>query len=211
MPELPMRARLFALCLAVLPLAGCIDAEVTIDFKDETTVETAMDLRLGREIYDLTGGDPQKLCKGGTATVGTDTVSCVQRRTMTLDEFLADAQATATPNSPDAALRKAVVVERLDDRRLKVSFDFAGLAAAGGPEAAQARQMGALMRGVLAGHDLVFRIRAPEIEATTGTLSEDGRTAEYVLPLVAVLSDTAPQPFVTTLALKTCWFGFLCF
>lgn len=205
-----MRARLFALCLAALPLPGCIDAEVTVDFKDETTVETAMDLTLGRELFDLTGGDPQKLCKGGTATVGADAVSCVQRKTMTVDEFLTEAQAKPAPNSPEGALRKALVVERLDDRRLKVSLDFAGLAAAGGPEAAQARQMGALMRGVLSGHDLVFRIRAPEIEATTGTLSDDGRTAEYVLPLVAVLSDTAPQPFVTTLALKSCWFGFIC-
>lgn len=205
-----MRARLFAVLLAALPLAGCIDADVTLDFKDETTVETVMDLALGRELYDLTGGDPKKLCKDGTATVGTDAVSCVQRRTMTVDEFIAEAEAKATADGPEAALRKAVVVERLDDRRLKVSLDFAGLAAAGGPEAAQARQMGALMRGVLAGHDLVFRIRAPEIQATTGTLSEDGRTAEYVLPLVSMLSDTAPPPFITTLALKSCWFGFIC-
>lgn len=205
-----MRARLFALLLAALPLSGCIDADVTLDFKDETTVETVMDLALGRELYDLTGGDPQKLCKGGTATVGTDAVSCVQRKTMTVAEFIAEAGANPAPNSPEGTLRKAVVVERLDDRRLKVSLDFAGLAAAGGPEAAQARQMGALMRGVLAGHDLVFRIRAPEIEATTGTLSDDGRTAEYVLPLVALLSDTPPAPFVTTLALKSCWFGFIC-
>ena len=206
------RARLFALILAALPLSGCIDAEVSVDFKDETTVETALDLQLGRELYDLLGGTPQAVCKGGTATVGTDAVSCVQRRTMTLDAFIAEAAGSAATAGagPEAALRKALVVERLDDRRLKVSLDFAGLAAAGGPEAAQARQMAALMRPMLAGRDLVFRIRAPEIEATTGTLSPDGRTADYVLPLVAMLSDTPPAPFVTTLALKSCWFGFLC-
>lgn len=205
-----MRARLFALMLAALPLSACIDADVTIDFKDETTVETAMDLQLGRELFDLTGGDPQKLCKGGTTTVGTDAVSCVQRKTMTVAEFMAEAEAKPAPNSPEGALRKAVVVERLDDRRLKLSLDFAGLAAAGGPDAAQARQMGALMRGVLAGHEMVFRIRAPGIEATTGTLSEDGRTAEYVLPLTAMLSDAAPPPFVTTVELSRCFLWVFC-
>lgn len=207
-----MRRRLFALMLSLLPLAGCIDADLTLDFQGEQAVETVLDLRIGRELFDLAGKSPEEMCKGGTATVGVETVSCVQRRTTPLDEFIAEAERRAAAAAdPADRLRDAARVERLDDHRLRVTLDFAGMMAAAGPEAAQARQMAGLMRAAFAGHSLVFRIRAPKIEATTGTLSADGKAAEMVVPLAALMSDSAPPPFVTTLALKSCWFGLFCF
>lgn len=205
-----MRRRLFALMLSLLPLAGCIDADLTLDFRGEDAVETVMDLKVGRELFDLTGQSPEEMCKGGTATLGVEAVTCVQRRTTPLDEFIAEAERRAAADPADR-LRQAARVERLDRNRLRVTLDFAGMMAAAGPEAAQARQMAGLMRAAFAGHSLVFRIRAPKIEATTGTLSADGKAAEMVVPLAALMSDSAPQPFVTTLALKSCWFGLFCF
>jgi len=202
-----MRRLALALLLAV-PLSGCIDADLTLEFVDQTRVETAMDLKLGRELFDLTGKAPQDLCKDGTATVGADSVTCTQRSAMTLDAFIAQADRGGT--DPADRIRQAARVERLGNDRLRVTLDFAAMTAAGGPEVAQARQMAGLLRAALAGHSLVFRIKAPEIESTTGTLAPDGRTAEYVLPLGALLADPPPAPFVTTLALKSCWFGFIC-
>ncbi len=204
-----MRRLALALLLA-LPLSGCIDADLTLDFKDSATVETVMDLRLGRELFDLTGKSPQEICKDGTATVGTETISCVQRRTSTVDELIAEADRRAG-SGPADQIRQAAKVERLGDHRLRVTLDFASMTAAGGPEVAQARQMAGLMRAALAGHSLVFRVKAPKIENTTGTLAPDGKSAEYVVPLGALLADPPPAPFVTTLALKSCWFGVFCF
>lgn len=205
-----MRARLFALMLGLLPLTGCIDADLTLDFQDDSTVETVMEIRFGRELFDLTGKSPEAMCKDGTATVGAEVVTCVQRRTSTLDDFIAEVERRAGAD-PAARMQQAARVERLDGNRLRVTLDFAGLAAAGGPEVAQARQMAGLMRAALAGHSFVFRVKAPKIEATTGTLSADGKTAEHVVPLSAMVSDTPPAPFVTTLAFKSCWFGVFCF
>jgi len=204
-----MRTRLFALVLGLLPLAGCIDADLTVEFVDDARVETAMDMTIGRELFDLTGRSPQDVCKQGTATVGTETVTCTQREAMTLDAFIARAGQGGT--DPGDRLRQVARVERLGSDRLRVTLDFAGMAAAGGPEMAQARQMAGLMRAALAGHSLVFRVRAPKIEDTTGTLSADGKAAEYVVPLGALLADVPPAAFVTTVALKSCWFGIFCF
>lgn len=202
--------RLALVLLLVLPLSACLDVDLTLDFKDETLVETTMDMQLGRELFDLTGKSPQEFCKDGTATVGTETISCVQRRASTVDEFIAEADRRAA-SGPADQIRQAAKVERLEGNRLRVTLDFAGMAAAGGPEVAQARQMAGLMRAALAGHSMVFRIKAPKIEATTGTLAADGKAAEYVLPLAALLADQPPAPFVTTLALKSCWLGVFCF
>jgi hypothetical protein len=205
-----MRRLALALMLA-LPLSGCIDADLTLDFKDEATVETVMDLKLGRELFDLTGKSPQEVCKDGTATVGTETISCVQRSTSTVDEFIAEADRRAGAGAgPADQIRQAAKVEKLGGGKLRVTLDFAGMAAAGGPEMAQARQMAGLMRAALAGHSLVFRVKAPKIEETTGTLAPDGKSAEYVLPLGALLANPPPPAFVTTLALKSCWFGVIC-
>ena len=202
-----MRRLLLAFALA-LPLAACIDADLTLDFKDAETVETAMDLRLAREVYDLAAGRG-RFCAEGSVTVGPDAVTCTERRSMTVAELLDRAAAVPGGGGPEAALRRAARVERLDDNRLTVTLDFRQMAEAV-PEAGQAQAMAGLMRAALAGHDLTFRIRAARIETTTGTLAPDGRSAEYILPLSAALGGTPPAPFVTTLRLTDCFLWVFC-
>lgn len=199
--------RWFGVLAVLLSLTGCVDAEMVLDFRSATEVEVAMDLTVGRELYDLTGGKAENFCKDGKVTVGAQTVSCVQRKGMTVDALVAQAQAPAGAGM-EAQLRQSARVERLDDRRLRVTLDFAGMMR-DAPQAAEARAMAGLMRAALAGHSLVFRIKAAEIEATTGTRSADGKAAEYVVPLTALISDP-PAAFVTTLALKKCRLWVFC-
>ncbi len=69
-----------------------------------------------------------------------------------------------------------------------------------------------LMRGNLAGHEVVLRVPAAQIEATTGTLSDDGREATWAVPLTAIL-DPARRPqgaFVTTADQDGCFLWVFC-
>lgn len=204
-----MRRILLALTLA-LPLSGCIDADVTLDFKDETNAEVIADFSLGRQLFDMAGKSAEESCKDGTHSLTTEKFTCSTRKTMTIDALIAESKGKGSPpDGPNAALRETASIERLDDNRLRISLDFAEL---GGnrDEAQEMKEMAGMMRTALAGHSLVFRIRAPKVVETTGTLSADGKSAEYVVPLSAVLEETAPKAFVTTIELKSCRFRFFC-
>lgn len=204
-----MRRILALLCLA-LPLSACIDADVTVDFKDAETVEMVSSHSMTRQLFDMAGKSPEESCENGKPTLTTDKFTCEMTQSMTVDAFIAEAnQSAASAENPEEQIREAMKVERLDDNRLRLTLDMSD-AMSGNPDAAEMKEMAAMMRAALAGHSIVMRIRAPKIEETTGTLSEDGKQAEYVLPLTALLEDTAPAAFITTVSLKSCTFGIFC-
>lgn len=202
-----MRHLMLATAL-VLPLSGCFDADVTLDFKDAATVETVMDFSMTRQLFDMGGKSPADACEDGRHELTTDRFTCRTAKTMTLDEFIAEAAARDS-EAPADRLRNAALVERLGTERLRVTLDFADMVK-GGDEMREMRAMAGVMRAALAGHSLVFRIRAPKIDDTTGTLSQDGKTAEYILPLTVMLDDTQPAAFVTTVTLKSCTLWIFC-
>ncbi|MBL4915798.1 hypothetical protein [Szabonella alba] len=202
-----MRRLLLAAALA-LPLAGCFDADVTLDFKDAETVDTVMSFSMTRQLFDMGGKPPAEACADGRHELTTDRFTCHTEKTMTVDEFIAEAE-TRAAESPVDRMREAALVERLADDRLRVTLDFAEMAQGGG-DLQEMRAMAGMMRAALAGHSLVFRIRAPQIDETTGTLSEDGTEAEYILPLTAILDATPPASFVTTVTLKSCTLWIFC-
>lgn len=200
--------RRLALCLACLfGLSACIDADLMLDFKDAEAVETTIDLRMSRDAHALVIGRTG-FCRDGRATVDAGSVTCREQRVTTVQDLL-EASATGADGGPEAMLRRAERIERLDERRLRVTLDLAALSGSV-PELREAQAMAGLMRSMLAGHDLTFRVRAPVIEETTGTLLPDGCTAEYVLPLATALGGTPPAPFVTTLALRGCFLWVFC-
>lgn len=199
--------RLLAFLLLTLPLSACFDADVTVDFKDTRTVEVLSSHSMTRQLFDMSGKPPAESCPDGQATLTADSFSCRSSKTLTLEEFIAGA--AKSTERPEAKLREAVKVERLGDTRLRLSFDPSG-AMAEKPEAQEMKAVAGLMRAALAGHGIVLRIRAPKVEETTGTLSADGRQAEYVLPLTAILDGTPPAAFVTTVELKPCRLWVFC-
>ena len=58
-----------------------------------------------------------------------------------------------------------------------------------------------LLRPMLEGHAIVFRVRATEIIETNGILSNDGKQAQRVTPVSTLLDDDPDHgaPFVTVI------------
>ena len=198
-----MRRGLLALPLL---LAGCIDADVALDFTEPTTLRGQFDLTVSRQVYDLTGG---AFCKDGIEPVTADTARCTTERRVPLTEVL---EQGGTPlGEGDFAAGDALQVTALDDNRLRVSFDFARMPQKDQPQDMAA--MGGMVRAALAGHSFVFRVKAYRILSTTGSLSADGTEASRVIPVTAFL-DTPPSvggAFVTEVQLRqVCRFWVFC-
>lgn len=208
-----MRRVLAFLCL-ILPLSGCLDVDVTMDFKDSETAEMTVAMEMSREFYDLTGGGKgQGICpaaqEGSKAdlVVGEKQVTCRATRTVQIADMVAGKRDAAKGIEAD----KMALVERIDDDTLRVTMDLTGLMA----DRPKQDQGGAedMLRAAFAGHSMIFRIKAPVIVDTTGDLSEDGTTATKVIPIAAFI-DQPPDfgpPFVTTLRLReSCWLWVFC-
>jgi hypothetical protein len=201
--------------LAFLALSGCLDVDVTMDFKDAETAEMTVGMVMARQFYDVTGGGEGKgICpraqEGSKADLilGETEVTCRATRTVKV----ADLVSGKSEGGKGIEADRMAMVERIDDDTLRVTMDLTALMAARPPQL----QMGEgqeMVRAALAGHALVFRIKAPQIVETTGDLSEDGTTATKTIPIAAFL-DTPPDfgpAFVTTLKLKeSCWLWVFC-
>lgn len=209
----PLRSVLAFLCLIPL-LSGCLDVDVTMDFKDSETAEMTVAMDMSREFYDLTGGGKgQGICpkaaEGSKAdlVVGEKQVTCRATRTVKVADMVAGKRGDGKGVEAD----KMALVEQIDADTLRVTMDLTGLMAQRPPQ----DQGGAedMLRAAFAGHSLVFRVKAPAIVDTTGELSEDGTTATKVIPIAAFL-DQPPDfgpPFVTTLRLReSCWLWVFC-
>lgn len=201
--------RLFALMLSILPLSACIDADLTLDFKDAETVEVTTLTKTNRQFFDMTGQSAEASCADGEGKIEADVYTCQSKKEMTLEAFLAEAEQKGASASLGDSLGEGIKVEKLDDTRLRLTFDMAG-AMGEQQQAAELKEMADVLRAGFAGHSIVMRIKAAEIIETTGTLSEDGKSAEYVLPLTALLDAEPPKPFVTTFELESCTLWIFC-
>lgn len=205
-----IRAMLLA---APLVLAGCIDAEVTMDFTDGQTMQGELRMDMARQLFDMIGQSPEEFCDGGNAVVGADSISCVTRNAVPIEEVLAGT-GTIGPDS-EFNPAEAARIERIGKDRLRITFDFQQAMAdnASAPSLEELGGMQEVVRAAMAGHSFILRIRAPEIVTTTGTLSEDRKQAEYVIPIVRFL-DTEPDlgpPFVTEIDLTpSCFLWVFC-
>lgn len=186
-------------CLALV-LSGCIDMDVTMDFRDAETVEIVMETAMAREFHDMIEGQGGGPCEGVVPDIGPEEVRCLSRETMTIAALL-EKQADAAETRMQA--EEFSVVERLDENRLRVTLNLAQMLE-GRPPPEDMEGMGRMVKAALAGRDFVFRVRGHAIEETTGTLSEDGREAVTVIPMARFL-DPAPDfgpAFVTVVRLE---------
>jgi hypothetical protein len=205
-----IRAMLLA---ATLVLAGCIDAEVTMDFTDGETMQGELRMDMARQLFDMMGQSPEEFCDGGDAVVSADSISCVTRNSATIAEVLAGNGAIGPDSEFNPA--EAARIEEIGKDRLRITFDFRQAMAdnTSAPSLEELGGMQEVVRAAMAGHSFILRIRAPEIVTTTGTLSEDRTQAEYVIPIVRFL-DAEPDlgpPFVTEIDLSpSCFLWVFC-
>lgn len=203
--------RALAALISLLVLTACIDAEIEINFKDQKTAEGRLMMAMSRQLYDMTAqkGEP---CKDGEAELTADSFICRTKGEISLDELVSGG---ATPFSTEGPINpsKGARFERLRDNRLKATFDFADLFKDREEKPQEMSGMEDMLRAALAGHSFTFIIKAHKIIETTGTLSDDGKEARFIIPVVKLL-DEPPDvggPFVTTVQLAPeCRFIFFC-
>ena len=118
--------RLLPFCLA-LSLSGCIDIDVTMDFKDSETAEVTVAMEMSREFYDLTGGGKgQGICpkpeQGSKAdlVVGEKQVTCRATRMVKVADMLDGKQGAGKGIEAD----KMALVERIDDDTLSLQASW---------------------------------------------------------------------------------------
>lgn len=187
--------------LAFLTLAACIDADVALDFQGGGQVEAIVETEVSRQLFDMMGKTPEAACKEGKGELTADNFSCRIVKSMTVDELIADV-ARKNADADPLGLSGAGQIERLDENRLRVTFDFSTMMSGRDdlPDAGQLAAMGPMLKAAVAGRSLTFTIKGHKIIDTTGTLSEDGTTATRILPIAALLDakpDLGPA-FVTT-------------
>lgn len=193
-----------------LLLSACIDADVTIAFTSETEVTTTGEMRIARELFDMMGKSADAACPGGTGALTDTGFTCVQTKTMTVEELLAEAP-RGNQGTPED-LTAAANITRLENGNIQVSLDFSELMK-GQQGAEELKGMAKMMKAAVAGHNFTFHISGPEIVSTTGTLSEDGLTATRIIP-VSTFLDTKPDfgpAFVTEVGLTgSCFLWVFC-
>lgn len=174
--------------LFTLPLAACFDAEMSLNFPDEDTAEATMVMVASPEVYDMAATTGEPFCEDGVEEQTEDgNYSCTQTFTGTIDEAI---------NDPE--IGEGMTIERRDGGLLFVSFDLKEVTAdMEPPEEAGGDEMMAMMAEAFAGHAISMNISGGEIIDTNGTLSEDGKTASYSIPLDTLVTgaDTLPSSF----------------
>ncbi len=203
----------FLKVLLFLPLAACFDAEADLRFSEDEMVTADVKLTLGRQLYDmmqLSGQGASALCpEAAERTVGAESVICEFTETRSLDDALAEAEEA----KKDEEFLKDMTIERLDDERLRMSLPLDFNQVERPDELSEDNPMMPMMIGALAGHSIIFRVHALEIEETNATLSEDGTSTEIVIPATEILqpSGDLPESFDVTLKYRSCGlFGFGC-
>lgn len=171
--------------LALVPLAACFDAEMTLTFPDENTAEGTMVMIASQEFYDMSASSGEPFCEEGTEAVLEDgSHSCTETFSGTIDEAM---------NNPD--LGEGMTIERRDGGLLFVSFDLSEITAdLPAPEEAGGEEMLAMMAASFEGHAITMNIAGSEIVETNGEVSGDGTTASFAIPLDAMMLGEVELP-----------------
>ncbi|MCK0139693.1 hypothetical protein [Aliiroseovarius sp. F47248L] len=186
--------------LVVLPLSACFDADLDFVVHDDETATMSAHMLLGPEMYGMIAQSGQDPCEEGVGKVNADgTFSCRVEKTDTIDNLIAEIE-TGKQNAASGGVNhnQGVTVERMDGPYVKLLFDLAELKQAAAESGADASMMGMLQQA-FQGHRIRMKITGKDIVETNGMLSDDGRTAEIIIPLRALIEpDTnLPDQFVT--------------
>lgn len=157
---------------ATLILSACIEVDMTVDVLGQDEARVSGFMQMNRQMFDMSGGDTS-FCDpadGGTLALTDTHARCDFSKTGTFAEILAQPEGEAPPSEPQGEL------VYLDSNRVRAMFPMAGFNA-GAAEMGEDPQMEAMMRQMMTGLSITLRVRGAEVESTTGTLSEDGKSA----------------------------------
>ena len=167
-----------------LALSGCIDIDMTAEITGADQARLHGHMTIERAMVDMLGGATD-FCpaeEGGTLVLSDTEARC----DISKDGTFADVF-EAEPGEP------APTITDLGDGTVRVSFPIGAM----GADTAEMRedpQAAAMLRPMLEGHTFTIRVAGAEIVETTGTLSEDGRSASFSFPLIEVLNPEMQLP-----------------
>lgn len=179
--------------LFVIPLAGCFDAEMNLDFSKEDNVTMVATMNMSPDLFQMMSGMGQDPCVDaqGVGSANPDgSYSCTMTESGTLDDIIAmsqDVEQNGTPFSQAGG----TTVERRGDA-IFVSFDLAKMMA-DMPPAEERAQMSMMFGDAFTGKAITINVTADTIIETNGTLLDDGKTAQFVIDLAAMFSPTLPD------------------
>lgn len=183
-----LRVRSFVSLLFILPLAACFDVDMSIAFKDENNAEATMVMKASPEFYAMMSSSEEEFCgEDGVETANEDgSHTCTETFSGTVDEIL---------NDPD--MGEGMTIERRDGGQIYVAFDLGDLTEEVVPpaeEGAEAEQMKQMMLAAFVGHKIAINVSGAEIIETNGTVSDDGKTASFEIPLERLIEQSEPLP-----------------
>lgn len=199
--------------IACLLLPSCIDGDVTLDFVSADQVVTRSSFYFPQPVVDAIGAPPAVLCGSGEARPEAGGLTCSGAAEASV-AMLTTGEIDLGSVGAKTDLSRYVTVEQLSPEKLRVTIDFATLLRA--IREGDLHEIGAVgitpasSRGF---EGVIFRIRAPEIVATTGRLSEDGSEARFVLPAAGFFDSELNMggPFITVINLKkSCLLSLFC-
>lgn len=174
-------------CLSILfvvPLAACFDAELSLSFPDQDNAVAEMKMIAGPEFYAMATSDGDEFCDGEETTLDDGSHVCTEQVSGTIDEIVNDAD-----------IGDGMTVERRDGGLLFVSFDLGDLTEdITPPEEEGADEMAEMMKAAFVGHSIKLNVSGAKVVETNGTLSEDGKTASYEIPLGAMFEPNFEMP-----------------
>jgi hypothetical protein len=196
---LPLRTVLAAI-LSLSVLAGCFDLEQTLSIDRERVdyaVEVRMDARLAainqrqdgrRNFCEPVELPAQAIARG----VKTETIertingdlSCLIRISGPLDAFLL--ALTQTKTSPVGALS----ITRIDGSTLRLENRLDASSSQTGGRGASSGLESSFAEGMFAGRSFRWKLTAPQVIASNGTIAPDTRSVEWSVPVAAAFRET---------------------
>jgi hypothetical protein len=178
----------------ILPLAACFDVDMSFDFVDDNAVEGTMVMTASPEFYAMTTSSDEPFCEGEEATLEDGSHTCTETVSGTIDEVL---------NNPD--MGEGMTIERRDGGLLYVAFDLGDLTSDVAPpeeDGEDSEEMKNMMMAAFMGHAISINVSGAEIVETNGTISEDGTTATFEIPLESLLDEETELPAAFETVLK---------
>ena len=191
--------------LFVLPLAACFDADISVNFVDNENAEMTAVMSMGPEMFAMMAQSGEDPCEDGVGEAQADgSYICTITERDTIDNMIAEANAPSDPNdanSPTAGMAEGYAIERLDGDTVRVSFDLSEMMSEKPDE--DMGEMADMLRASFMGHAITMNVSGAEIVETNGTISEDGKTATFVIPLDKMLDEDPGLPASFDVTVKT--------
>ncbi|MBK8084827.1 MAG: hypothetical protein IPK28_13955 [Devosia sp.] len=173
-------------------LAGCIDMTAEIEVLSETTGRATTNMTMGAEFYPMI----KQMADSGQQSA--DDGFCVNENDVLTEN--ADGSATCTTviegslddlKSSDSPSEDATFIV-VSPGVVRVAMKSEGMASE--VTEGQDEQTAQMMKAYFDGHNVTIRIKGKRVIDSNMTVSDDGTTAEIVIPFLSLMDGTAGLP-----------------